>query len=562
MLPHIALPEDTRQKLLCIKYPGDLVEAADNLSMDMFQKVLLTHPEYTIQNIASDTLLHAIVGQTFAGIPFADREKYLRIASDRQQFKRAILASICDDPASLLKLNGREKLLLSGFLQMASLFDELFIQWRIRVVTDAMTKASKKDPHYMTSLRREHGLLTIPYVFSVLEIDDDGYREEALISAFPVIVGRIVTELKKLTEAYILEDGKTDMVNYLNGLMDFYENDKPDKYEFLSRGLDILWLKLSGKIMPIHAMEVYEDPGKYIVSPEFTIAIVDERHKGINKGIADVKEKMLATLDKEYGTEDAYMASRDMMASAKGAVYTFGMESGARLSFRPFAQNIPNWDEVRQKNGVRIFIDMLTSKLRWQMQKQSLYKVFGNIVVDGMYEQAVIDESLFQYAATVQVGGHEIAHNAFIASDVQERLTPPFFAKLEETKASLTILSIVAGLYKPEEQRIIALAELADDMAKFANIDDQARVAYLHTTIVSLRAFMSAGVIVVTDGIYTIDTGEDKILTYYKEIEKICKRIVSIYASGTETEAAAFIEKYFVIDELLRPIADILTVYA
>jgi hypothetical protein len=171
--------------------------------------------------------------------------------------------------------------------------------------------------------------------------------------------------------------------------------------------------------------------------------------------------------------------------------------------------------------------------------------LLGKAVVDAYFGPYVANEQLFDYAGIVAVGGHEIAHNAFITSDVSKRLTPPLYAKVEEHKANLAILANIDTLYTTEEQKIIALYELGYSLMKMAQINDQTVVAYVNYSVFALNAFVASGLLTLQDGMFALDLTPDRVTAWVTSLKTALNELVPIYDHGTAGDVQQYMAKYF-----------------
>ena len=549
MRPTISFSTLQQDAFKSLRLVGDLAYEAGHLSVKLLEDEVGDLGQDL--GLAHEIVAKALIGQNLIGIPEDKHGQFLQLAFKRQGYKREIIRQV------IFELNDFgftevEKTIIAAFLESAHLFDELFYDWRERVVESELGKKAKADPNFMTQFRAEHGLSLTPYVFSVILEQDGRYSEQPLIEAFPETVQSITAAYKKLSQDLHTLHAPSYWLQYIDGLIALFENTDSTRYEALAKQLDTLFLGVEGRLVPINAMEVYDDPGKYCVTPEMRLCVIDDRYTHVNEGIERTRVNVMERLGSLYADVPALQKSLPMMKRAQAAAYTTLTEAGASLTLRPFGENIPNWDDIRAAAGVRIFIFMETAKTRWIGERAILRKLLGDQVVETYFDPHTATEQFFDYAGIVAVGGHEIAHNAFVTEGVSERLTPPLYAKLEEHKANLAILSQIDHLYEPHEQQIIALYELGYSLMKMAQANDPTVIAYVNYSVFAINAFVAAGILTPTGDTFALDLDPKKLQAWIDQLKQALDDLVPIYDHGTPEEAAAYMTKYFT----RTPVAD------
>lgn len=556
MLPTIsfsALQEDVFKSLRLV---GDLAFQAGELSIELLEAEVGDLGKQL--GLDRDVVAKALLGQNVIGIPASAHGEFLKLAFHRQQYKRAIITRVVKDYNDF-DFTPFEKLVVTTFLESAHLFDELFYAWREQMVESELGRKAQADPAFMTKFRAENGLSLSPYTFSVVAQKDGKYYEQSLPEAYPETVAAIVTAYQALHDGLQKLDAPEYWTAYMEQLVSFFKNTDVAHYESISKELDRRFLAVEGRLVPFHAVEVYDDPGKYCVTPEMRLCVVDDRYVHVNEGIERTRTNVMSRLTTLYDKVPALQKSLPLMKRAQAAAYTTLSEAGASMTLRPFGENVPNWDDIRARVGVRIFIFMETAKTRWVGERTVLRKILGDEAVATYFDPHTASEQFFDYAGIVAVGGHEIAHNAFVTEGVSERLTPPLYAKVEEHKANLAILSQIDSLYSVEEQQIIALYELGYSLMKMAQIDDPTVVAYVNYAMFAVNTFMEAGVLQKTADGFALDMQPQKVDAWVKLLKTALDDLVPIYDHGTPAEADAYIKKYFVrspiVDELVGLLA-------
>jgi len=292
-------------------------------------------------------------------------------------------------------------------------------------------------------------------------------------------------------------------------------------------------------------MEVYEDPGKYCVTPDMRLCVIDDRYEHLNHGIKQLKARLIQRLEARYEAVPALRQSLPIVKRTHAAAYATLSEAGASLTFRPFAENIPNWPEIRANGDIRILIFMEVAGTRWLGERAVLVRLFGESAVQRQYDRFIHDGQFFDLVGTVPVGGHEIAHGALTPPDCAERLTPPLYAKLEEHKANITVLSQLDSLYSAEQCRLIVLYELGYSLMKMQQVDEPTVEAYVNYAVFALRTFLQSGMLVSRHGQFTLDTDPEKVNQWIALAQAALDALVPIYDHGTATEARAYMASYF-----------------
>ena len=114
MLPKIELKNEDLIKLLSFTFLGDVVELADRLSFEIFKEIQEKNASYRLRDIDMDILNNAILTHNTHGIDNSHIVEFIRISSDREQFKRSIIYSVVSKDNNL-KLKNYEITLIKVY---------------------------------------------------------------------------------------------------------------------------------------------------------------------------------------------------------------------------------------------------------------------------------------------------------------------------------------------------------------------------------------------------------------------------------------------------------------
>ncbi len=464
-----------------------------------------------------------------------------------------------------LGLTASERIVFLGSLDIADEFDDFYIEFNNHMLNSPAEKELRdmgKDA--ATTLLKKEGLITphTDYMYSVFVKDKDRWITRSYFDVFtPQIhkLGQIMIEMAEKLDGLKGEEAAA-YGDYFRAFKYALFSVNPEQQEKLWAELDEKWMKITGRVQPIHPMETYSDVLRYRVEPAYVLAILDDRFPTMQQKIQLTKEGVLKFLMGRYGESRSMKASEDAVKNSIVGLYA-SVISGARLAFMFAGENVPNREKVRMR-GAKIFIILETFRNRWIKQKELLTKIHGE-------EQPRIfpdEEKIIESAITVRVAGHESGHNGYIMDGTRQALGPETEGYIEEDKADLIITAAVPYLEHLDSRdrynfiRTLYSAAITTLQAR----NDLRRQAYYNSSLLTLNAMIESGLI-------TIDSLERNNIGFHPEddqaIDKFMEIITTaldemhqIYDTLNPQFANTFSEKYYRETEKIKLLEKIIEV--
>jgi len=466
--------------------------------------------------------------------------------SAKEQITRTIIRKVVGEGENSLNLSATEKTVLLASLDMADQYDLLYLQWHKNVVAEPLAKELRdmgKDQ--ALKLLRSQGIRIeeSEYLYSVYKASTDGkITAEPYAAAFPGPItelsrlhGKMIADLEK--QATGGDTQAVAYVDYFRALDTALTSVEPEKHEQLWKTVDKKWMQIRGRMQPVHMMESYADSLGFRVEPEFQLAFPDDRFDTVNQMIVETKQQLIAGLQRNYADKKTLPGSVTPMESSVIGFYR-GVLSGRRLSMRAAGQNVPNREDIRMQDGVKIFLDSETMYLRWQIQRQLLVKVFGEEYVKEKFSD---ENAQVEVAAGIFLPGHEVGHNAFISEGVRVGLEPDIYKAIEETKADLSILSIAPEYLDQNRQELLVKDVLATGMRSLAAKKDESKAPYFNASLLELRHMQEAQILRIENGKWIIDTSPKKLQSFFCLCRASFSHLADIYDRVDSVQAAEFI---------------------
>lgn len=538
---------------------GSLIDGASNLAKQLYKKPVSNHfiaIAEAEEGLDPAKVKNVVENQNFQGINTRSPEylKYLTVVSIKEQVAREAIREVVRGENGL-NLTQTEKIVLLANCDLADEFDGFNIEFQNDIQSNPFyKKLESMDPKAAKKLLEEKGVLDgkKQYLYVNLVEHENGSIEMVPYSAaykdrVDAIAGIMEHMIEELDQVKGDPEAKV-FAEYYQAYQTALTSPDVDQHEGLWQDLDKKWLKIKGRMQPIHMMESYSDSTGLRVEPDFALQFLDERERHITNMANETKEKMTAVLSDIFGESETLVQSvPSMKASIVGAFTT--LIGGRRLDFRPAGQNLPNRPEVR-KDGVKIFIDMETMRQRWEDSKELLYKVFGQSYVDDNFKP----EEILPVSAGVRVAGHEVGHNAFIVEDTRTKMGADIYQDVEEHKADMSIITTVPEFLSPEEQRLFLKGLFTADLRILAikNIDPS-RKPYVNSALVSINAMHEAGILELQDGQWTFNLDPNKVEKFFTKMKTLMgSGLVPAYNGKSEEKGQRYIESMFVESDITR----------
>ena len=497
----------------------------------------------------------AVRNQDFGKVDPASPEydNLLATTSFEKQIEREMIRDIVRSE-NKLGLSQAEKIVLLGHCDLGDQFDELYRKWRKEVVGNELLTELKQNPKAKNEVLARCGLEGKPdgFVYSILKGNVDDITISSYAEEFPEEVNAIGATISQMTGELREVDHPESiyLADYYDAFGNAITSQSPMEHEELWKLVDQKWMKVSGRMQPIHPMESYVDPNGLLVEPDLALTFRDDRAEAaaINELTEVTKRNMIGYLSEQYGDKESLKVSVGPMTSSIAGVFSSQL-AGRRLDFRPAGQNVPNRSDIRIRDGVKIFLDSETMHQRWKIQRDLLIGIFGEDFVKTQFDN---EPNLIPFAAGIHVAGHEVAHNAFIQEDTRDLIGAGQYAQIEEHKADTTILTAAPKWLDLNEQRTFLKAIFAGEVRNLASKNDESHKPYYNSAVFIINQMIEAGMVFHDKQGWHYDDGETKLKTFFENARNIMTtELVPVYDERDPKKAAAYIEKNFQPSDIL-----------
>ncbi len=498
----------------------------------------------------------AVRNQDFGKVDPASPEydNLLATTSFEKQVEREMIREIVRGE-NKLDLSQAEKIVLLGHCDLGDQFDDLYRKWRKEVVGNELLTELKQNPEAKDKVLAECGLVGKPdgFIYSILKGSADNITITSYAEEFPEEVNAIGATITQMTEELREVDHpeSINLADYYDAFGNAITSQVPMEHEELWKLVDQKWMKVSGRMQPIHPMESYVDPNGLLVEPDLALTFRDDRAEAsaINELTEVTKRNMIGYLSEKYEDKKSLQTSVGPMQASIAGVFTSQL-AGRRLDFRPAGQNIPNRSDVRIKDGVKIFLDSETMHQRWLVQREILIKMFGDDIVKKQFDS---EPDLIKFAAGIHVAGHEVAHNAFVQEDTRDLIGAGQYAQIEEHKADTTIIAAAPEWLDLNEQRTFLKAIFAGEVRSLSLKNDESRKPYYNSAVFIINQMMDAGMVFFDAQGWHYDDGDPKLQMFTKNVRNIMtSELVPVYDERDPKKVTAYIEKNFKPSSMLQ----------
>ncbi|MBI4974006.1 hypothetical protein HZC27_05330 [Candidatus Roizmanbacteria bacterium] len=476
-----------------------------------------------------------------------DYDNLLAATSFEKQIEREVIRNVVQRENNL-GLSEAERIVLLGHCDLGDQFDEMYRKWRKEVVGNQLLTELKNNPRAKGQILARCNLKGMPdgYLYSILKgsIDDvvltpyaEAFPEE--MSAIVVTVTQMSQELRKIDDAE-----SSNLADYYEAFGTAITSQNPKDHDRLWKLVDKKWMKVSGRMQPIHPMESYVDPNGLLVEPDLALTFRDDRAEAAaTNDLTEVtKRNMIGHLSDKYGDKTSLKTSIGPMTSSIAGVFS-SQGAGRRLDFRPAGQNIPNRTAIRIHDGVKIFLDMETMHQRWKIQRNLLVGIFGEEFVKNQFDN---EPNLIPFATGIHVAGHEVAHNAFVQEGTRDLIGADNYAQIEEQKSDMTILTAAPSWLNPDEQKTFLKAIFAGEVRSLALKNDESRRPYYNSAVFIINQMLETGIVFHDDAGWHYDDSESKLEVFFNKARTIMSNeFVPVYEERSPKKAATYIKKNY-----------------
>lgn len=497
----------------------------------------------------------AVRNQDFGKVDPASLEydNLLATSSFEKQIEREMIRDIVRGE-NKLGLSQSEKIVLLGHCDLGDQFDELYRKWRKEVVGNELLIELKQNKEAKNEVLARCGLEGKPdgFVYSILKGNINDITITSYADEFPEEVNAIGATITQMTEELrgVDQPESINLADYYDAFGNAITSQNTMEHEGLWKLVDQKWMKVSGRMQPIHPMESYVDPNGLLVEPDLALTFRDDRHEAaaINELTEVTKRNMIGYLLEKYGDKKSLQTSVGPMQASIAGVFTSQL-AGRRLDFRPAGQNIPNRSDVRIKDGVKIFIDSETMHQRWLVQREILVKIYGEEVVKKQFDS---EPDLIRFAAGIHVAGHEVAHNAFVQEDTRDLIGAGQYAQIEEHKADTTILAAASEWLDFNEQRTFLKGIFAGEVRSLSLKNDESRKPYYNSAVFIINKMIDAGIVFRDKLRWNYDDSQEKLNIFFENIRNVMTtELVPVYDERDPNKARIYIENNFKPSEAL-----------
>lgn len=484
----------------------------------------------------------------------------------KEQIGRGIIRHILSEREDKLDLTDCERIVLLGSLDMAEEFDELYLELNNYLLTSPTEKKLRDmGNNQATKLLKEKGLITPgrDYMYSVFDEDKGEIVSKSYFNVFinPIHrLGSILIDIAEKLEG--LDDVEAKAYrDYFRAFKYALFSVNPEEQERLWRELDEVWMKITGRVQPIHPMETYSDTLRLRVEPSYVLAIFDDRYPEMQAKIQQTGEGVHRFLMSRYGASNSMKFSDEAVRNSKAGLYSTIL-SGARLAFMFAGENVPNREKVRL-GGAKIFLIPESFRNRWVKQRELLVKIHTEENFQKFFPD---EEKVVESSATVRIDGHEVGHNGFIMDGTRQKLGAEVEGYIEENKADLIIISAVPFLEHLDSRdrhnfiRSLYSASIATLEAR----NDHRRQAYYHSTLLILNAMVETdiltGVLQGKDNIGFHPEDDQAIAKFIDKVTAALDKMHQVYETLDPQKAKAFAKEYYIETEEIKTLERIISV--
>lgn len=367
----------------------------------------------------------------------------LSISVFKNNINREIVHYFYNNSGDNLGFNDYEAILIDTSLILTQINDEIYLKWKNEVLNSEAGKTIRKKENKQKGLGAKWVVDNkFDNQYSIIVKLDDKYIQVPYQRFFiydylklNFVFDNIINRLRQLESS---NPEVLKLIDYFKAIKKALNCSLDEKEEFW-KDVDIKWLRLSEKILPIHPMEFnYTDPACLRVMPEYRIMIEDDKYEKINKMCKETKQAIIRDLKKLYNDKKYLQFSIKAMENTDVRVFVGGPYSGLYLEYKYVGQCIPCREELWPEYGVKVVLQVASKKQRRQQAMKLIKKIISNPKTIDKIESLSAEKML-----AIRTAGHEVGHNAFAVSETHEKIGESITPLIEEIKATLTAVALL-----------------------------------------------------------------------------------------------------------------------
>jgi hypothetical protein len=507
MLPEVSGFAETKQILLAedggkwkdrYEALGDLTRAdffleVTNFTNDVFiQSAMWEHARNVLGEEKEHQVIAAVVTANFNDFDAMEQtdayKTALQVAHAKEQFKRNIIVDFLDTNHTL-GLKEEERIIVRGYMSMATVMDEISLAWRDEVVwsetgrkISALSEEQKVAfPTTLSSLGLDHKYAFLrpgenaDFDKLIAGAADHGYYEVSqmatqrhLYERLGGLMDGIISQLGNAKESPEMRDRYVDYFHVWSQMVRSRDVDETEK---LSEELDRMWMLLPDELLVTHPME-YGYYGEDTIRKDMMgrLDLMDTSKKDLVDACNKQKEEIYAYMLKHADPEEhrLLLSKLDSLKQTRFVVLA-PITQTMGYDFKAAGESLPNSDHQRVTDalGKRILVFLDGSANSWGRRSDVWQYAFdGTSFSEDLVDLVTQDWMIYLLAS------HETGETISRDADTDTRLGFKLSTDMNEIKSD------VSGLARYGE--LAEKNELSDEqMNKLAKLEIASLLFYL-----------------------------------------------------------------------------------
>lgn len=470
---------------------------------------------------------------------------------------RRTLGNYNEEAENKLGLTEVERIVILGSCDISDVFDDMFVDFVKHLTEDPAEKEVRgKKPEDIKALLRIWDI--DPNSSEYLYVLFEKMGDDQTIRPVPWVESRALkTHIASLREilnhiVYKLEEDplKTSdrreaapYIDYFSAFKAALNARHPHLQEEAWHELDEKWMQIRSRVQPIHPMETYTDDLRLRVEPAYVLAIKDERDEEMQKLHELTVKELKAWLKKRYQGKKSMEASAASMDKTLSGYYTATM-SGARLAYKFGGENVPNREDIRVKDGSKIFLFIASIREGWELNKKRLTKIFGAEKVAQIYDDP---ENIIRMRGGIMLSGHEEMHNALVQDGTRKTIGVYEDGLVEEWKCNLGIYSATPdfSFISSKDKKDYLKALLASSIATLEARENKGRRSYYISALVVLNTLVEMGILSLKGSEWDPNfENEENNARFFEKITPIFDEMQEVYETMSGPKAKVLADKH------------------